>query len=145
MGEDDLKMSKRTKNYKEPAYIFDHYGADAMRWYFFSAQAPWTSVRFQEANIRDAQREFLVRLYNVLSFFTIYANIDGFEARHEGTKQTISNPKSKIHSPKSLLPVGALCPSAPSLTAGSSASCTTRSASCANLWTVSRTIRPPAG
>jgi isoleucyl-tRNA synthetase len=80
MGEDGLKMSKRTKNYKEPAYIFDTYGADAMRWYFFSAQAPWTSVRFQEANIRDAQREFLVRLYNVFSFFNIYANIDGFQA-----------------------------------------------------------------
>ncbi len=79
MGEDGLKMSKRTKNYKEPSYIFDTYGADAMRWYFFSAQAPWTSTRFVEANIRDAQREFLVRLYNVFSFFNIYANIDGYE------------------------------------------------------------------
>lgn len=83
MGEDGLKMSKRKKNYKEPSYIFDHYGADAMRWYFFSAQTPWTSVRFQEAAIRDAQREFLVKLYNVLSFFSIYANIDGFEVRSE--------------------------------------------------------------
>ncbi|MEW6251326.1 MAG: class I tRNA ligase family protein [Planctomycetota bacterium] len=78
MGEDGLKMSKRTKNYKEPSYIFEKYGADAMRWFFFSAQTPWTSIRFQEANIRDAQREFLVRLYNVFSFFNIYANIDGF-------------------------------------------------------------------
>ena len=78
MGEDGLKMSKRTKNYKEPAYIFDHLGADAMRWYFYSAQTPWTSVRFQEVAIRDAQREFLLRLYNVFSFFNIYANIDGF-------------------------------------------------------------------
>ena len=79
MGEDGLKMSKRIKNYKEPSYIFDNYGADAMRWYFFSAQTPWTSVRFQEAAIRDAQREFLLRLYNVFSFFNIYANIDGFD------------------------------------------------------------------
>ncbi|MGD8451077.1 MAG: isoleucine--tRNA ligase [Phycisphaerae bacterium] len=79
MGEDGLKMSKRTKNYKEPDFIFDHYGADAMRWYFFSGQVPWTSVRFQEAPIRDAQREFLLRLYNVFSFFNIYANIDGFD------------------------------------------------------------------
>jgi len=88
MGEDGLKMSKRAKNYKEPDYIFDHYGADAMRWYFFSAQTPWTSVRFLEANIRDAQREFLVRLYNVFSFFSIYANIDRFDPgnSHEGTK-----------------------------------------------------------
>jgi len=80
LGEDGLKMSKRKKNYREPSYIFDLYGADAMRWYFFSGQAPWTSIRFQEAAIRDAQREFLVKLYNVLSFFTIYASIDGFEA-----------------------------------------------------------------
>ena len=77
-GEDGNKMSKRLRNYKEPSHIFDSYGADAMRWYFFSAQAPWTSVRFQEAAIRDSHREFLVKLYNVLSFFTIYASIDGF-------------------------------------------------------------------
>ncbi len=79
MGEDGLKMSKRKKNYREPGYIFDTYGADALRWFLFSGQTPWTSVRFQEANIRDAHREFLVRLYNVFSFFNIYANIDGFE------------------------------------------------------------------
>jgi isoleucyl-tRNA synthetase len=86
MGEDGLKMSKRKKNYREPSYIFDHYGADAMRWFFFCGQTPWTSVRFQEQNIRDAQREFLVRLYNVFSFFNIYANIDGFEVGPEGTE-----------------------------------------------------------
>ena len=88
MGEDGLKMSKRAKNYREPGYIFDHYGADAMRWYFFSAQTPWTSVRFLEANIRDAQREFLIRLYNVFSFFNIYANIDRFDPgnNHEATE-----------------------------------------------------------
>ena len=88
MGEDGLKMSKRTKNYREPDYIFDHYGADAMRWYFFSAQTPWTSIRFQEAAIRDAHREFLVRLYNVFSFFNIYANIDGFDPGTQAGTQT---------------------------------------------------------
>jgi isoleucyl-tRNA synthetase len=85
MGEDGNKMSKRLRNYREPEYIFDHYGADAMRWYFFSAQTPWTSVRFLEANIRAAQREFLLRLHNVLSFFTIYAALDGFEVRPQAT------------------------------------------------------------
>ena len=79
MGEDGLKMSKSKKNYRSPNYIFDTLGADAMRWYFYSAQPPWTSVRFQEAAIRDSQREFLVRLWNVLSFFNIYARIDGFD------------------------------------------------------------------
>lgn len=78
-GEDGLKMSKRLKNYREPSALMDAYGADALRWYFFSAQVPWTSVRFQEQNIRDSHREFLLRLSNVFSFFIIYANIDGFE------------------------------------------------------------------
>lgn len=84
LGEDGQKMSKKLRNYRETSYIFDAYGADAMRWYFYSAQSPWTSVRFQEAAIRDAQREFLVKLYNVLSFFTIYARIDGFDPRVVG-------------------------------------------------------------
>jgi isoleucyl-tRNA synthetase len=79
MGEDGLKMSKRTKNYRSPGYVFDALGADAMRWYFYSAQPPWTTVRFQENAIRDAQREFLLRLSNVWSFFNIYARLDGFD------------------------------------------------------------------
>jgi len=62
-------MSKSKKNYKEPTYIFEHEGADAMRWLFFSGQAPWTSIRFQEAAIAEGQREFLIRLYNCYSFF----------------------------------------------------------------------------
>ncbi|MFQ5806040.1 MAG: class I tRNA ligase family protein, partial [Phycisphaerae bacterium] len=106
MGEDGLKMSKRTGNYKEPDYIFDHYGADAMRWYFFSAQTPWTSIRFQEAAIRDAQREFLVRLYNVFSFFNIYANIDGFAVEGSGIREqgTGRNPGVQAPDPRSPIP-----------------------------------------
>ncbi|MCB9852515.1 MAG: isoleucine--tRNA ligase [Phycisphaerales bacterium] len=76
LGEDGLKMSKSKKNYKQPDYIFDNEGADAMRWLFFSGQAPWTSIRFQESAIAEGQREFLIRLYNCYTFFVIYANID---------------------------------------------------------------------
>lgn len=76
MGEDGLKMSKSKKNYKDPGYVFEHEGADAVRWLFFSGQTPWTSIRFQEAAIAEGQREFLIRLYNCYSFFVIYANID---------------------------------------------------------------------
>lgn len=83
LGEDGLKMSKSKKNYRTPEYIFDNEGSDAMRWLFFSSQAPWTSVRFQESAIAEGQREFLIRLWNVYSFFTIYANIDGW-APHGG-------------------------------------------------------------
>ncbi|HVP12528.1 MAG TPA: class I tRNA ligase family protein, partial [Phycisphaerae bacterium] len=79
MGEDGLKMSKSKKNYREPSYVFEHQGADAMRWLFFSGQTPWTSIRFQESTIAESQREFLIRLYNCYSFFVIYANIDKWE------------------------------------------------------------------
>src|SRR5262245_20145726 len=75
-GEDGKKLSKSKRNYKEPSYIFDKEGADAMRWSMLSSQAPWTGARFKEDTIATDQREFLIKLYNVYSFFVIYANID---------------------------------------------------------------------
>ena len=78
-GEDGRKLSKSKRNYKEPTYIFDREGADAMRWSMLSSQAPWTGARFKEETIATDQREFLIKLYNVYSFFVIYANIDGWE------------------------------------------------------------------
>ncbi|HUY34339.1 MAG TPA: isoleucine--tRNA ligase [Pirellulales bacterium] len=79
LGEDGQKMSKSKRNYREPNEIFDRYGADALRWYFFANQAPWTSIRYSEQAIKDSIPEFLLRLWNVYSFFVIYANIDGFD------------------------------------------------------------------
>ena len=79
LGEDGQKMSKRKRNYREPNEIFDRYGADALRWYFFANQPPWSSIRYSEQSIRDSIPEFLLRLWNVYSFFVIYANIDGFD------------------------------------------------------------------
>ncbi|MGL5096454.1 MAG: class I tRNA ligase family protein, partial [Planctomycetia bacterium] len=82
LGEDGLKMSKRKKNYREPSFVFDQYGADALRWLFLSGQPPWNSARFQEAAIQDSLREFLIRLLNVYSFFVIYANqADGYDPK----------------------------------------------------------------
>ncbi|MBM3955264.1 MAG: isoleucine--tRNA ligase [Planctomycetes bacterium] len=79
LGEDGQKMSKSKRNYKEPAVIFDAYGADALRWYFLAAQPPWSTIRYSEKAIRESVPEFLLRLWNVWSFFTIYARIDGFD------------------------------------------------------------------
>ncbi len=79
LGEDGQKMSKSKRNYREPNEIFDRYGADALRWYFFANQAPWTSIRYSEQAIKDSIPEFLLRLWNVYSFFVIYAGIDGFD------------------------------------------------------------------
>ncbi len=79
LGEDGQKMSKSKRNYREPNEIFDRYGADALRWYFFANQPPWTSIRYNEQAIKDSIPEFLLRLWNVYSFFVIYANIDEFD------------------------------------------------------------------
>jgi isoleucyl-tRNA synthetase len=79
LGEDGQKMSKSKRNYREPDEIFDRYGADALRWYFFATQPPWTTIRYSEQAIKESIPEFLLRLWNVYSFFTIYANIDQFD------------------------------------------------------------------
>jgi len=83
LGEDGGKMSKSKRNYREPSEIFNRYGADALRWYFFSNQPPWTSIRYSEQAIREAIPEFLLTLWNCYSFFVIYANIDGFDPAAE--------------------------------------------------------------
>jgi isoleucyl-tRNA synthetase len=53
-------------------------GADAFRWFFYSASPPWTNTRHSLGNVRLAQKDFVIKLRNVYSFFCIYANIDGF-------------------------------------------------------------------
>jgi isoleucyl-tRNA synthetase len=77
--EDGYKMSKSKGNYLDPWEIMDQNGADALRWYFYSSNQPWVSVRFFKEAVRDAQKDFMVRLRNVWQFFVIYANIDGFD------------------------------------------------------------------
>jgi isoleucyl-tRNA synthetase len=80
LGEDGQKMSKSKRNYREPFEIFDRYGADALRWYFFANQPPWTTIRYSERAIKDSIPEFLLRLWNCYSFFVNYANSnDRFE------------------------------------------------------------------
>lgn len=78
LGEDGQKMSKSKRNYREPKEIFDKHGADALRWYFYANQPPWTAIRYNEQAIKDSIPEFLLRFWNVYSFFVLYANIDGF-------------------------------------------------------------------
>ncbi len=78
LGEDGQKMSKSLRNYREPQEIFDKFGADALRWYFYANQTPWTSIRYSEAAIRDSMPEFMIRLWNVCSFFDVYSKIDHF-------------------------------------------------------------------
>ena len=81
LGEDGQKMSKSLRNYREPREIFDKYGADALRWYFYANQTPWTSIRYSESAIRDSMPDFMIRLWNVCSFFDVYRKIDGFNPK----------------------------------------------------------------
>ncbi|QDT72998.1 isoleucine--tRNA ligase [Lacipirellula limnantheis] len=103
LGEDGQKMSKSKRNYREPNEIFDKYGADALRWYFFANQPPWTSIRYSEQSIKDSVPEFLLRLWNVYSFFTIYANIDGFSPVGSGNSSSAGTPRVPGAAPKRLL------------------------------------------
>ena len=62
-------------------------GADAFRWFFYASSPPWNNTRHSLKNVRLLQKDFLVKLRNVYSFFTIYANIDGWspiDPRHAG-------------------------------------------------------------
>ncbi|HVT27752.1 MAG TPA: DUF5915 domain-containing protein, partial [Lacipirellulaceae bacterium] len=106
LGEDGQKMSKSKRNYREPSEIFDRYGADALRWYFFANQPPWTSIRYSEQAIKDSIPEFLLRLWNVYSFFVIYANIDGFdpvgEARGASGEKPNEDTRSSLLAPRPL-------------------------------------------
>ncbi len=66
-------------------------GADAFRWFFYAASPSWTNTRHSLTNVRLEQKEFLVKLRNVYSFFTIYANIDGFDPARENPNATVAN------------------------------------------------------
>ncbi|MBE6426279.1 MAG: isoleucine--tRNA ligase [Planctomycetaceae bacterium] len=73
------KMSKSLRNYRSPNEIFDKYGADALRWYFYSNQAPWNAIIYSERAIAESMPAFTVKLWDTLKFLVGYANSDGFE------------------------------------------------------------------
>ena len=72
------KMSKSKKNGVDPIALLDEVGADASRWYFYTGSAPWISSRLSIENVKKSQRGFLSTLWNVYSFYVLYAEIDQF-------------------------------------------------------------------
>ena len=72
------KMSKSRGNVIDPHHVFETAGADALRWYFFSAGQPWTPRRVSDDGIREAARQTLLTLWNVYAFFATYADLEGF-------------------------------------------------------------------
>ena len=72
------KMSKSKKNGVDPLVLLNTVGADATRWYFYTGCAPWLSSRLSIDNVKESQRGFLSTLWNVYSFYVLYAEIDQF-------------------------------------------------------------------
>ncbi|WP_175416273.1 isoleucine--tRNA ligase [Aggregatimonas sangjinii] len=72
------KMSKRLGNAADPFETMDAHGADATRWYMIANANPWDNLKFDIEGIVEVKRKFFGTLYNTYSFFSLYANIDGF-------------------------------------------------------------------
>lgn len=72
------KMSKRLGNAVDPFETLEKYGPDATRWYMITNAAPWDNLKFDIEGITEVQRKFFGTLYNTYSFFSLYANVDGF-------------------------------------------------------------------
>ena len=70
------KMSKHTGNVVDPFGVMDQFGADAVRWYFYTAGAPWLPSRFYPEAVAESQRKFMGTLWNTYAFFALYASID---------------------------------------------------------------------
>ena len=76
LDEQGRKMSKSLGNTVEPWEVIDRYGADALRWYFFTSKQPWDGYRFSLETIGEAVREFLRQLWSTHYFYVLYANAD---------------------------------------------------------------------
>jgi len=79
LDEDGFKMSKSKGNVLDPWEMIEKYGADSIRWSFFSQSSPWKSKRLSEAAVREPLYRFLDTIRNSYDFFALYASIDGYD------------------------------------------------------------------
>ena len=85
------KMSKHTGNVVDPFEVMDKFGADAVRWYFYTAGAPWLPSRFYPEAVAESQRKFMGTLWNTYAFFALYASIDTFDPlKHHAAPETLT-------------------------------------------------------
>ncbi len=79
LDKNGAKMSKRLGNTVDPFSTMEKYGADVVRWYMLTNAAPWDNLKFSEEGLEETLRKQFGTLYNVYSFFALYANLDGFD------------------------------------------------------------------
>ena len=77
--ENGQKMSKSKGNAVDPFDALEKFGADAIRWYFYTNSAPWLPNRFHDKAVTEGQRKFMGTLWNTYAFYVLYANIDEFD------------------------------------------------------------------
>jgi isoleucyl-tRNA synthetase len=80
------KMSKRLDNAVNPFDAIGKYGADTVRWYMITNAQPWDNLKFDIEGIDEVRRKFFGTLYNTYSFFSLYANVDGFTGKETEVK-----------------------------------------------------------
>ena len=105
LDKNGVKMSKHKGNVLSPFTILENEGADALRWYFYTASAPWLPSKFSEEAVIEVQRKFLNTLWNVYSFYVLYAEIDQFDptqyqerrSTHVMDKWIISKLNTMVH------------------------------------------------
>ena len=83
LDKNGIKMSKRLGNVINPFECIGTYGADAVRWYMITNSSPWDNLSFDPDGVKEVTSQFFIKLQQAYSFFTMYANVDGFEYKEE--------------------------------------------------------------